>query len=210
MQSIDVLLTQRRQFLRFLQHRVENPATAEDILQSAYLRALEQSSAIRSDESAAAWFYRILRNAVIDHYRQRAAHDRLLEAWAGELLTRPASRPDPDTERLVCECLGEAVQHLRPAYREILTAVDLAQRPVDLFAKSSHIAPGNASVRLHRARQALRKSLIATCGACSKHGCMDCNCSPHQPTRNSTPSLDGSEKSRAHTSCAGPRTPSKR
>jgi len=176
MPPIEDLLSQRKQFLRFLQHRVESVATAEDILQSAYLRAMQQTSAMRSDESAAAWFYRILRNAVIDHYRHRSAQDRLLEGWANELLSQPELTPEPGTERLVCECLGEAVQHLRPAYSDILNSVDLAERPLDAFAESAGITSGNATVRLHRARQALRKSLIAICGACSRHGCMDCTC----------------------------------
>jgi RNA polymerase sigma-70 factor (ECF subfamily) len=191
MPSIDDLLNQRKQFLRFLQHRVESVATAEDILQSAYLRAMQQASSMHSDESAAAWFYRILRNAVIDHYRHRAAQDRLLEGWANELLSQPDSTPEPGTEQLVCECLGEAVQHLRPAYSEILQAVDLAQSSLDSFAESSGITSGNATVRLHRARQALRKSLIAICGACSRHGCMNCTCRSKSSTCSSSTPAKG-------------------
>src|SRR5580698_7935976 len=83
--AITGLLDQRRQFLQFVERRVGTRATAEDIIQAAYIRAMEQAATLRSDESAVAWFYRILRNAVIDHYRHRAAEDRALEQWARDL-----------------------------------------------------------------------------------------------------------------------------
>ena len=171
---ISNLLDQRRQFLRFVQGRVDSPATAEDILQSAYARALEQSSALRSDESAVAWFYRILRNSVIDHYRHRDAEDRALGRWADDLLTQPA--PDAATERIVCECIGDVLPTLKAAYCEILREVDLNEGGLDAFATKSGITAGNAAVRVHRARQALKKQLIAVCGSCSKHGCIECDC----------------------------------
>ena len=71
--AIQRLVDSHRQFLAFLQTRVESRAAAEDILQSAFVRGLERGADVRDEESAVAWFYRILRNAVIDHYRHRAA-----------------------------------------------------------------------------------------------------------------------------------------
>src|SRR5258708_3503256 len=71
-------------FLSFLSARVEDRAAAEDILQSAYLKAVEHGSEIRDDENTVAWFYRILRNAVTDHYRRRAARASAHEAFAIE------------------------------------------------------------------------------------------------------------------------------
>jgi RNA polymerase sigma factor (sigma-70 family) len=171
---IDNLLSQRKQFLNFIQRRVDTPATAEDIIQAAYIRALQQSSELRSNESAVAWFYRILRNAVIDHYRHRAAEDRALERWAQELSTE--STPDPATEDIVCQCINQVILNMKPAYSEIIRKVDLEETSLDSFAKSAGITPGNATVRAHRARQALKKQLLETCGSCAKHGCVDCTC----------------------------------
>jgi DNA-directed RNA polymerase specialized sigma24 family protein len=53
---LDQIIARRPRFLRFLQGRVEDLATAEDILQSAYLWALERSGEIRDGESIVAWF----------------------------------------------------------------------------------------------------------------------------------------------------------
>jgi RNA polymerase sigma factor (sigma-70 family) len=168
------LLQQRDHFLRFLRRRVDSAATAEDILQSAYLRAMEQTSNLRRDESAIAWFYRILRNSVIDYYRHRAAEDRALERWAEDLKSEPEH--DARTREIVCECIDHVLHTLKPAYAEILRNVDLAEVSLQAFALKAGITQSNATVRVHRARQALKKQLTLVCGTCSKHGCLDCRC----------------------------------
>ena len=56
-------------FLAFVQRRVGARAIAEDILQEAFARALARGDNLRDGESAVAWFYRLLRNALIDHHR---------------------------------------------------------------------------------------------------------------------------------------------
>lgn len=48
---IERVTAKRERFLGFLSTRVEDRATAEDILQIAYLRAIERSSEIRDEES---------------------------------------------------------------------------------------------------------------------------------------------------------------
>ena len=65
------LLENHRQFLAFLQKRVGSRADAEDILQDAFVRGLARAADIRDGERAVAWFYRLLRNAVVDHWRAR-------------------------------------------------------------------------------------------------------------------------------------------
>ncbi len=172
--TLAILLDQRRHFLRFLERRVSSPALAEDILQNAYLRALEHSANLRSDESSTAWFYRILRNAVIDHYRHRTVEDRALEQWAAELENEIA--PSELTNDIVCRCIARALTTLKPAYAQILNEVDLAESSLAAFAAAHNITQQNATVRIHRARKALKQRLIETCGTCFAHGCLDCNC----------------------------------
>ena len=75
--------------MRFLTSHVENAPAAEDILQAAYVKAVEHGAEIRDNENAVAWFYRVLRNAVIDHYRKRAAQNKALRGicnWASRSL----------------------------------------------------------------------------------------------------------------------------
>lgn len=171
---IDDLILQRSKFLQFVRSRVETSSAAEDILQSAYIRAMEKASTLHKEESAVAWFYRILRNAVIDHYRHRAAEDRALEQWAKDLTTE--THPDETMQNIVCQCIGSVLSTLRPQYSEIIRSVDLGENTLETFAQSAGITPGNAAVRVHRARQALKKQLALTCGTCAEHRCVDCTC----------------------------------
>jgi RNA polymerase sigma-70 factor (ECF subfamily) len=168
------LIEQRRLFLRFIERRINSPAIAEDILQSAYLRALEHEAELRAGESSTAWFYRILRNAVIDFYRHRTVEDRALGEWAQELETEVA--PNDLTHDLVCRCVAKVLPMLPASYSDILQQVDLDETPLANFANRNNITPANAAVRVHRARKALKQRLIDTCGACAIHKCLNCNC----------------------------------
>lgn len=163
------LLESRAQFLAFLRKRVDSLETAEDLLQAAFVRGLERGGEIRDEESVVAWFYRVLRNAVIDHYRSRAAEERALEAW-------PLEAPSPEVHREVCACLSQLVADLKPEYRDALETVDLGAGSLRDLAVRAGITEGNAAVRVHRGRQALRKQLQLCCGACAEHGCLDCTC----------------------------------
>ena len=58
-----VLVENRRAFLSFLARRVGHRDVAEDVLQEAFARSLDKLP-FESEESAVAWFYRVLRNAV--------------------------------------------------------------------------------------------------------------------------------------------------
>jgi RNA polymerase sigma factor (sigma-70 family) len=172
--ALDQLLDQQKQFLAFLQRRVSDPELAKDILQTAYLRAFEHQDDFKPSESAVAWFYRLLRNAVIDSYRRRASTNKALEALTRELETAVQTSTDLHDE--VCSCLHGVLDGLKPEYSEVLRAVDLGEQRLQDFAHQNKLSPSNAGVRIHRARAALRKQLLRTCGTCSEHGCLNCTC----------------------------------
>lgn len=157
-----------------MRRRVPDPGLAEDILQTAYLRAFEHRDEFKPSESAMAWFYRLLRNAVIDTYRRQVSRDRAFEAWKREL--EGSNQPSPDLQNEVCGCLQGILEGLKPEYAEAIHAVDLREQRVQDFARQHSISPSNAAVRVHRARAALRKQLLRTCAACADHGCVDCTC----------------------------------
>ena len=137
-------------------------------------KALESKGRLRADESAVAWFYRILRNAVIDHYRRGASEGAALERWAKEL--ESATAPEPQLEETTCQCIAGALDVIAPAYAEFLREVDLKEGTLAAYASAHGITNNNATVRAHRARAALRKQLIRCCGTCAEHGCIDCRC----------------------------------
>ena len=172
--AVMALAENHRRFLAFLEPRVGDRETAEDILQAAFVRGLERADDLRDQDRAVAWFYRILRRAVVDHWRSRAAERRGTEAVVREL--QYAEEPAPELAGELCKCFEPLLGTLKPEYEEILRRVDLEEvRPVD-FAAETGITANNAMVRLHRARRALREQMSLSCRTCAEHGCFDCSC----------------------------------
>ena len=172
--AIQLLVDSHRQFLAFLQSRVESRAVAEDILQAAFVKGLERGADLRDEESVVAWFYRVLRNAVIDHYRRRASGERALEGWGREFVAHQT--PEADLRQEICQCVSGLLDTLKPEYRAALRIVDLEEGSLNDLAAQAGITAGNAAVRVHRARQALLKQVRKACGSCAEHGCLDCHC----------------------------------
>lgn len=170
-----VLVQNHRRFLDFLQRRVGSREVAEDILQEAFVRGLTRGGSIRDSDSAVAWFYRVLRNAIVDHWRRRGSERRAVER-AAALAGSDAGITDEELRDTVCGCLADLIPTLRPEYAAALRTVDLGGTSVKSFAETAGITANNASVRLHRAREALLKQVRKSCGTCADHGCLDCSC----------------------------------
>jgi RNA polymerase sigma-70 factor (ECF subfamily) len=163
------LLDRQSEFLGFLRARLGTEEAARDALQSAYVKALEKADAIRDRESTVAWFYRLLRNALLDAHRREQVEQRGL----GHQQPEPQ---DEDLFRAICTCVGGVIDTLKPEYKDLLRRVDLEGASAAEAARATGITANNAGVRLHRARAALRDKLRVVCGACARHGCLDCRC----------------------------------
>jgi RNA polymerase sigma factor (sigma-70 family) len=172
-QILATLAGQRRAFLSFLERRVGHRETAEDVLQEAFARSLDKLP-LGSEESAVAWFYRVLRNAVIDHYRRGGASERALADLSRKL--DEAAPPALDERNAVCRCVTRLSETIKPEYALALRRIDVEGVPVHDFAAEAGITPNNARVRVFRARETLRKRVVRWCGSCAEQGCVDCTC----------------------------------
>jgi RNA polymerase sigma-70 factor (ECF subfamily) len=172
------LVEGRKAFLGFLRRHLPDAEIAEDIFQQSLLKALTNRDSIRDPERIVPWFYRILRHALIDFYRARGSEDRKNAAFVQEILgdEDEALSASPELQASICGCMKALIPSLKPEYASLIQEIDLEGRPMGDLSSELGISPGNLSVRLHRARQALRASLIRSCGACSEHACLDCTC----------------------------------
>lgn len=170
---IDQLVGNHREFLRYVERRVGNRAIAEEIVQEAFVRSVDRGDEIR--ESVVGWFYRVLRNAVIDYQRRQAVANRRLEEFAAELET--TGDGGQELANVVCACVAQLASTLKPEYADALRRIEVDQVPVKDYAEAAGISASNAGVRIFRAREALRKQVARSCGTCAEHGCLDCTCS---------------------------------
>lgn len=173
-----VLLRNHSEFRRFLARRVGSDALAEDLLQQSFSKALRQPPHSDVEAGVLSWFYTILKNTLIDHYRSQAARDKTIDAFVMELEVSGANHaPAFDEIRdNLCRCMNGLLPTLKPEYAEALRAVDLNEEAPERVASRLGITIGNLNVRIHRARAALKTRLEQTCGACTEHGCLDCTC----------------------------------
>ena len=171
---LETLLENHRAFLRYLERRVGDRALAEDILQDAFAKVVARPEQAPTDEAIVPWFYRTLRNSAVDKFRRRGAADRAYEAFARELETHEAPSTDMETE--ICACVSRLAATLKPEYAEALQAIEVAGTTVKAYAEQKGLSSSNAAVRVFRAREALKKRVLESCGACAEHGCLNCTC----------------------------------
>lgn len=171
---VATLLENHRAFLRYLERRIGDRALAEDILQDAFVKLVERPDVAPTDEGIVPWFYRTVRNAAIDRFRRLGASSRAIEAFAREM--EQHQTPTQEMEGEICACVARLATTLKPEYAEALQEIDVIGTPVKAFADLHHVSASNAGVRVFRAREALKKRVIESCGICAEHGCVNCTC----------------------------------
>uniref|UniRef100_UPI002FE29E47 RNA polymerase sigma factor n=1 Tax=Thermodesulfitimonas autotrophica TaxID=1894989 RepID=UPI002FE29E47 len=142
---------------------VRDPAAAEDVTQTAFLRACEQIRKGAALAQPRAWLLRVATNAALDELRRRK---RL--APAGEFPLTSAPGPAPAEElarREVIAAVWEALGRLKPRYRAALV-LRAAGLPGEEAARALGISAAHERVLFGRAREALRRELVrAVAGA---------------------------------------------
>ena len=165
----EALVALSPEMLSWVLQRTGSPDLAEEVVQEALTKGLEKLSRLENPRHLKAWFRTIVRNTLIDELRYQQRQEPL------ENLAAPETPELPDEEE-GCACILEIMKQVRPGYAQLLQAVDIDEKPVQTVAREQGLSPNNASVRLHRARQALRRQLAQTCGTDSLQACLNCSC----------------------------------
>lgn len=167
---LDRLSGERTKFVRFARRRLSSEADAEDLVQQALVRAAERIESVRDPAHVEAWFYRLLRRMIAD---VRANH--AVRAARLDLLRPDLDEASPE-EIATCGCSLGLLEKLHPGYATMLRRVDLDDEPIGDVARSLGVTVNSATVRLHRARKALREALLDACGTTSVRACAGCGC----------------------------------
>jgi RNA polymerase sigma-70 factor (ECF subfamily) len=169
----NALLALRPALLRWALARSPKPELAEDAVQQTLLKALEQQQQLRHPAALKSWAYRILSRTLSDLQRAQAREQALPDS-ALLHLSDAQNASDTADEANPCPCVLDYVERL-PTLDQTLILQSL-QQSVQQTAQNLGISPNLASVRLHRARKALRRQLQQHCGTHSVQSCQDCGC----------------------------------
>jgi RNA polymerase sigma-70 factor (ECF subfamily) len=173
--AVDELVrVHRAELVAFVRGRAGHVVDPDDVVQQAVVRALSAAGQLRAPERGRAWLFRIVRNVLVDELRALGLPVRAPLEEADE----PAVDADAEAGAHAdpCRCALALAKTLKPEYASILERVVLDDVPVAALAAELGLTANNATVRLHRARRALRAVLQEHCGVTSLRACLACVC----------------------------------
>jgi RNA polymerase sigma-70 factor (ECF subfamily) len=142
---------------RFILRRVADPYTAEDILQDVYLKIHAYIDDLREGDRLEDWLYRIIRNAIIDHYRRD--HPRL---ELSEHLER-LEADDRDAVAEIALSVRAMLACLPGKYRQALILAEYRGLRQHEIAGRLDVSPSEAESFVQRGREMLREALLDYC-----------------------------------------------
>lgn len=163
---------------KHLKARIRDKDEAEEVLQEFVLRALERAGDIRDLRAVRGWLSRVLASAIVDHFRRKKVRTRREVRCSADQLENVA-QDELAVAHAICECAIEVLPSLKPDYAEAIRRLDLLAEPRDVVAARLGISVNTLTVRLHRARNALKTILEATCAEdCCRDSDFACTCPP--------------------------------
>jgi RNA polymerase sigma-70 factor (ECF subfamily) len=165
-----VVHTESPRLFRMIMRIVRDEEEARSILQETYLQAYKRLGTFRRESKFSTWLYAIGLNLARASLRKLRRYDTLEEDQIERL--QPAfsnGKFQGDTETWNPQKLAErserkrvvheAIDRLPADYRMVIMLRDIEEMSTAEVAKVLDISEGAVRVRLHRARQALRKLL---------------------------------------------------
>lgn len=145
--------------------RLVGPADAEDIANETWLRALDAVDDFRGEAALGTWLHRIAVNLAYDLLRQKNRQCAVEDPEAAIVQEAAIDRPVGEDleQREMSACVRNLMTRLPPAQREVLAQADMYEQRVSELAENAGVTPGNAKIRLHRARRAMKVLLDNHC-----------------------------------------------
>lgn len=142
---------------RFIQRRVSDPSTVDDILQDVFLKIHSRIQTLKDTARLRGWLYRIARNTIIDHYRNRIG--------ASPLPTDLPGPPSEDRRALqeLAECVRPMIERLSEPYREAVALSELEGLTQGQIAKRQGLSLPGVKSRVQRGRKKLKEMILDCC-----------------------------------------------
>jgi len=152
---LDIFESHNDEVFRFVLFRVSNREIALDLTQESFTKFWEVLLQDKPIENSRALIYHIARNKIIDHYRKSKSYslDEMIENGFDVKSHAVNHEVIDDVKKLF-----EEANTLPDKYKEVLLLHIEAGLNSNEIAEVLEISNNLASVRLHRAKEALRES----------------------------------------------------
>ena len=142
----------------YLIRRLGDAASADDLLQDTFVKAMRQGAAFCRLDHPRAWLFQVARNAVIDRARMTRAHGAWLD---GDPAAPPADERAPVEE--LDACMPRQLAGMPADDRRIIEQCDLLGVPQREFALAHGLSLCATKSRLLRTRRRLHEMLLREC-----------------------------------------------
>lgn len=158
----ECIAAQRPYLLGVALRLLRNRERSEDAVQNTLLAALAAAQGFRGEAALRTWLTAILRNRLVDEHRARAREPLLLDLeddLRQSLDAAQGSQPDDEAEaHQLAERMAARLMSLPPASAQAFVLRELEGAPDALVRERLVLTRPQLSIRLHRARAALRQA----------------------------------------------------
>lgn len=150
---------------RFSMRLTRNPEDALDVTQEAFIRAYRSFDKRDPSWTGAAWLFQVIFRVFLDHLRAKKRRPQttslnVLQDETGFEVADPRSESDLMIESEFSAPLSQAFSKLSSTQQEMLRDV-LAGHTYDAMAATYQCGPTTIKTKIHRARVALKRHLMA-------------------------------------------------
>lgn len=151
----DALTTHLTSLRAFARSLTGDATRADDLVQDAILRALNNRDKFEPGSSMRAWLFTILRNHYFSELRKRKREVEDVDGYFAGTLATKANQPSSSD----LEDFKRAFAKLSPDHREVLTLVGMSAMSYEEAAEICGCAVGTVKSRVNRARKHLASLL---------------------------------------------------
>jgi RNA polymerase sigma-70 factor, ECF subfamily len=159
-QSYGLIVTRYKDTVyRYALGLLHDSSTAEDVTQTAFIKAYQNLSRLRNPDAFPSWIAVITRNCCMSLHRKNSNPTVSLD-YLSEIGFEPATnRDDGGYDPELIAGIRELIPKLPPRFREILELFYYKDSSMKDIAAFLGISVSSACTRLHRARKCLLKVL---------------------------------------------------
>jgi RNA polymerase sigma-70 factor (ECF subfamily) len=165
--ALSALVTRyQNRLYRYLLRVVRQPAEAEDLFQTTWIRVAEKIGSYDPNRSFEAWLFTMARNLAIDHLRRirpESLDEPLGDEGSETGASRLRSREPAAYERIASQertsRIGESLEALPVPYREVLTLRFEEEMKLEEIAEVLGAPLSTVKTRLRRALDRLRVTM---------------------------------------------------
>ncbi len=149
----------RSELYRFVLKRVQDEASAEDIVHDVLVKAYARQQMLKESSKLRSWLYQITRNAIVDHYRsQRPAQE-----VPDDLVREDTGEEDGHAQEELAHCLVPLLDELPDLYRQALRMAEFEGATQREVASQLGLSLSGAKSRVQRGRKMLLEVLLKCC-----------------------------------------------